>query len=320
MALPVHKASGDSEPLEDYWSEVRCPKRSRRSKASEVPVLATIAPLVTWAVAEEKSRSACRVVPGLEGTRQYLFQQFALGEWRRFQRGYVVDLPSEGFQIDKGFLSYVTSRIERLAIPSEAVELLRDEASLPKGSWEVLWALVLSEDFIVEDPLREIVDQSFYLMHDLYRALWEARFLVRESSDLKPAAEFLGTVIRWMTGVALTANDLRVLERVKINRLVETDLERFDVLCFLLTLAGQNDLIYRTLLIFDRLEDVLGNKVVLRQLHLFLLSIERWTHIGLCPLGVVLGFRGLPVDFTTLHKAHPKLAKEVEANFCGVRS
>lgn len=307
----------DDTSLTAYWSEVQ-PGLKRARRAVQAPVLSTVAPLISWAVADEATRPALCVVPGEAPQRTSLLQQFTLGEWRRFQEGYLVDHPQEATWLSLGVVHDLTRRVERLALPKEVRDRFQGYPAFPQGSWEVLWALVWNDDFIVEEPLRGVVDQSFYLMHDVYRAIWEARFFARENGTLKPLSAFMQTLTRWMTGETLSKADLELLGRLNITRHIATELERLDVLCFVLTLAAQNDVLCRTVFVFDQLENALTpeHKVALRQLHTLFLVVSRWVHLGLCPAGVLLGFRGLPSDFTKLKKLHPKLAGEVAAHLC----
>jgi hypothetical protein len=46
--------------------------------------------------------------------------------------------------------------------------------------WDLIWGLVLKSDFVIEAPLRGLIDRRFSRLSDMFRALTEARFVVTE--------------------------------------------------------------------------------------------------------------------------------------------
>jgi len=278
-------------------------------------VMPSIAPLVEWAQAEVETRLPLLVFQGSTfQDRLAILSQWEAGDWRRTQPCIITDTCSAYTRTwpTDGILHNLTNRIARITIPSEVKQRLLNGPPTP-NIWEIVWALVSTEDFLVEEPLRGMVDRSFYLVHDIYRVLWEARFLIRENAGHETVAQLVGTFIRWLTSEPLTPQDQKTLGELSIKRLVSSEQERFDALCFLLTLAAQNGIVEQVIFLFDGLEDVLQPEYrsVLRQLHAMVLAIGRWVSIGGCPLRVLVGFRGSKTDTAALRRLHPKLAVEV---------
>lgn len=283
----------------------------------------SIIPIVEWVQTEAETRRPLLVVPGPTcHDRLAILAQWEDGDWRRTQPGTITDTCSaytRSWPTD-GVLHNLTNRIARITIPSEVKSRLRNGPP-PPNIWEIVWALVSTEDFLVEEPLRGMVDRSFYLVHDVYRVLWEARFLIQENASRETITHLVGTLIRWVTSEPLTPQDQKTLQELTVKRLVTSEQERFDVLCFLLTLAAQNGIVERVVFLFDGLEDVLQPEYrsVLRQFHAMLLAIDRWVTIGGCPLCVLVGFRGTKADTAALRRLHPKLAVEVAQGLAWVK-
>ena len=242
-------------------------------------------------------------VPGMLSQRLAAFQK--LGGWA--EPDVIVDTKRLALDrwTEEGVVPHFTNRLSTLSVPFGA----HDDLTATDEVWELLWALVAVEDFIIDEPLRTMVDQKFYLVHDVYRFLWEVRFVSHETS-LKAAKKLIGTFLRWLDD-DLTSGDIEVLGKLSIERRV-LEQERADVLCFLTTLAAQNAIVSRIVLGFEGLNDILTAKErsKLRQLHGFLRTLTRWGGLG-CPVRLLIGF-----DFgeiTRLHNLHPKLASDIQA-------
>lgn len=300
-------------------NQPRRPKKESgplRRESSEVFVMRSTLPIVEWAKTDLGEAPPLLVIPGPSfQDRLAILSQWECSEWRKQQPWVVTDTRSAYTRSwpTEGVLHNLTNRIARIIVPSEVKDRLLSGFPPVPGIWEIVWALISADDFLVEEPLRGMVDRSFYLVHDVYRALWEARFLIRENASREPATQLVGTLIRWLTAEPLLPQDQAALEALGIKRLVSSEQERFDVLCFLLTLAAQNGIVERVLFLFDGLEDILlpEYRSVLRQFQGLLHAIERWVSIGGCPLGILLGFRGSKTDHAALRRLHPKLAVEV---------
>lgn len=246
-------------------------------------------------------RPAALVVPGLHQERQAAFR--SLGSWR--EPDVIVD--TSCFRMDQWtrepVVPHVTDRLSALSVPSQ--EFPRSE-----DVWELLWALVAVEDFLIDEPLRSMVDQKFYLVHDVYRLIWEIRFVSHETSDLKPAKQLMGTFLRWLEGTLLPEDRQRLMA-LGIQRAIQEQ-ERADVLLFLTTLAAQNVIVSRIVLGFEGLNDILMPKErpKLKQFHGFLRALSRWGQMG-CPVRAVIGFD--LEDIPRLRRLHPKLADDIQA-------
>jgi hypothetical protein len=270
-------------------------------------------------VDDNLKRPVALVVPGATHfDRQAVVKQYVTGEWRRFQSGIHIDadpsLSSDWLTV--GVLKNFTNRIISMEMPPVNKNLMAGwyQTHVPQA-WNLLWNLIAVDEFCVEDPLRGLVDKPFYLVHDVHRALWEARFLARENNTLQAAEGFVLHFTRWLVGDPLDAEGEKVLSALGINRHVVSPVERLDVLCFLLCLACQNGLLERAVFFFDDLEHALqpNRRSQLRQLWDLLECSRRWVRIGGCPLGVLIGFTGSRADMQLLTKLHPKLSVDITA-------
>ena len=248
------------------------------------------------------------VVPGSLQVRQETFQ--ALGAWD--EPDVIVD--TNRLQVcqwvEEEVVLHTTNRLGSLAVPWGGQDRLGSWFPPEEDVWELLWALVAVEDFVIDESLRKMVDRKFYLVHDVYRLLWEARFVSHETSDLKATKRLVSTLLRWFEG-NLTEPDIEVLVGLGIQRQVQAQ-ERADVLCFLASLASHNAIVSRIVLGFEGLNDILSKeqRPRLKQLHTLLQTLTRWSNLG-CPIRVLIGFDSR--DNSRLRKLHPKLAESVKA-------
>ena len=146
------------------------------------------------------------------------------------------------------------------------------------------------DNLIVEEPPRSLLDASENIVADAHSLLWEGRFLLKEGHP--EADSFFAAVGRWTLSLPLSAEDRRWLDTADVRRRKVRDWERLDITCLYTTLAAQNDLLSRMVLMLDGLDVavVSGNTEALRQLSMALDSIAHWNKAVGCPIGLILGF------------------------------
>jgi hypothetical protein len=290
--------------------------RARRSHSSEVVISPSAVAITEWTVHDRADRLIALVVPGATPfDRQSVLKQYSEGAWTRFHPGTLIDAnptATKGW-FRAGVLDNLFTRASRLSMPAMEKGLVAPWYPRGTGLWDLLWGLVAIEDWLVEEPLRSMIDQSFYLVHDVHKALWEVRFIAREQPTLDAADVFMGAVIRWLSGETLGEGDRKALAALGIDRLVAEN-ERLGVLLFLFTLAYQNGLLERMVFVFDNLESALhpSERSTLRQLHVLLETGRRWARLG-SPVGFLIGFTGSRSDLSLLGKLNSKLAEDVSA-------
>jgi len=250
--------------------------------------------------------SASLVVPGMLQERQEAFR--SLGNWN--EPDVIVDTRLVDQWTRQSIMPHITERLSTLSVPSTSRQRACWTAPPSEDVWELLWALVAAEDFLIEDPLRAMVDQKFYLVHDVYRLIWEIRFVSCETDDPKAPKKLMGTFLRWLSG-SLLEEDRQVLMSLGIHRPIQEQ-ERADVVLFLTTLAAQNAIVSRIVLGFEGLNDILMPKQrpKLKQLQGFLRALDRWGGMG-CPVRAIIGFDF--DDIPRLRKLNPKLADQIQA-------
>ena len=301
----------------DGETQVVTPRR--RPQSSEVVLSPSIIALTAWTVEENTRRLPALVVPGPTHTdRQETLKQYVQGEWRRFHSGIAIDAdPTRSTEWLNGDIpTNLMTRVRDLPMPPVTKDFMAKWYP-HEGPWELIWNLVAVEEFFVDEPMRTMVDKPFYLIHDVHRVLWEARFLARENDSLQAAEELVNHFIHWILGEPLGEEGCRSLESLGIKRHVSSPTEKLDVVCFLLCLACQNGLLERSIFFFDDLEHALqpNKRSLLRQLWDLIECTKRWARIGSggSPLGLLFGFTGSRTDLQTLTKLHPKLFVEVNA-------
>lgn len=183
---------------------------------------------------------------------------------------------------------------------------------LGRDSWDLVWKLLDVSDFVVEEPLRKLVDQGFRIT-GFYRGLWEARFLLSEK-DLN-AEVAVRALTQWMQGLKVGAEERAYLEKAGITRHLESPQERLDLHLFLLALAYQNGLIERSVFIFDGFDEVLRSPLpkqrpALREMLELATAFERWGRLG-SAAGLVFGLN--PEHLGALKKTNSKLYAKIDA-------
>jgi hypothetical protein len=255
--------------------------------------------------------------------RLAFYRKFMAPEWDSFRPDTIEDVVGDDARnwVDETLIENLTRRISTASMPPGAKKDLPNWFPPPSHGWELLWALVGIENFVIEEPLRSMVDQTHYLVHHLYRALWEFRFALKENTTFEPAAYLFFAITRWMTMAELSADDLRVLEKIGVTRRVQSDTERFDLLFFLITLASQNGILNRMTFCFDGLESALRSdkRSLLREMDLFLGAAERWVKFTQAPVGVLIGFGASEREMSQLRKLNPKLADRIEASLAWMK-
>jgi hypothetical protein len=185
-------------------------------------------------------------------------------------------------------------------------DLTQRVRGLTPTPWGLIWDLLSVEDFVVEDPLKGLIDQGFRFT-GCFKALWEARFLHREKRP-KETMQLLGALIRWMTAAELTPEHKALLTGVGVKHAL-SETECMDMLLFVLALAYQNGLTDRSVFVFDGIEQ--AKKNVLRKIADGVAVFERWTRLG-SAAGIVLGLN--PENIDAITAMNPRLGKKIVAS------
>jgi len=211
----------------------------------------------------------------------------------------------------RGPLADWTDRLRRLPVLPECLETLPVARTAPTF-WRWFWALAQVEDFVIDEPLRSMVDRPYHLVHDLLRLFMGLRFLAVEGAPEEQVAERLDLIVRWMTMEPEPA-DARVLDEVGVRRSPGSTDERLDLLILLLTLAEQNGVVGKTAFVFDDLDAGCrsDSRPYLRELHHLMQATVRWAKFTEIPVGLILGFD--PRNAPLLRRTNPKLASDVLA-------
>lgn len=281
--------------------------------APSVPVI------MEWTLAAmEQDHPVALVLPGpSHAERQRVLRQYTEGIQRASPVGVVINA-DEGLTaswVQVGTTENFFGRVASMRMPALLPDVLAGWYSSKVGEpWELLWGLIAVEEFLVDEPLRSMVDQSFYLVHDVHRAIWEARFLAREHAALDVTERFVQAITSWISGQTLSEEHRQALSSIGINRPVATATEQLDVMFFLLSLAYHSGLIERAVFVFDDLEEALQpqKRAMLRQIRDLLATAKRWALLG-SPVGILLGFSGSRQDMELLSKYNMSLAVEVSS-------
>lgn len=178
---------------------------------------------------------------------------------------------------------------------------------------EVIWSLLTiyrpifsdiltAESLIVDEPLRSMVDQRFYLVSDLFRVILEARFQVREGAQPE---FFLQAITQWILGSKLAPKQETLFEIAGVSRRVQAT-EQLDLVFFLIALASQTGIVNRVTLALDRVEQVAGLKdkrIFLKELDEVAFAAIRWEKLG-STFGLIIG-----VEKFSLLNVSTKLSK-----------
>jgi hypothetical protein len=149
--------------------------------------------------------------------------------------------------------------------------------------------LLRVESFLVDEPLRSMVDQRFYLISDLFRVILVARFQVAEGANPDTCFD---AITRWILDEKLTSAQEMLFAEAKVTRRVQPT-EQLD-LCFLLvTLAAHSGLINRLTIALDQVDrassaGLTAKKALLKELDELAFGATRWEKLG-SPLGIIFG-------------------------------
>jgi hypothetical protein len=208
--------------------------------------------------------------------------------------------------IGDGLLKSFQDSIDRIVLTPEAQQLSRAEWG---DKWvqfnpNLLWGLIAANELSMDDTLQDMVDQSHYLVHEVYRALWELRFRAREEGPLSVAAD-LKLMVRWLNGSWQRLSDDDV-DRLQVTRRVTSAQERFDVWLFLMSLAKQSGLLTRVLFFIGEAHRICRRKrrAKLRELYALMNIVSRWNKITDCPVALLVGFDG---DYQSIMESEPRL-------------
>lgn len=307
--MATRRSNTAPEALTDYWSDLR-PKRLSSQPLEPTP---PVDGFMQWAteLSDEHHQSYITVPESIQADTFHTYLGLTA-----FQTGAVNDLsgdPTRGW-LGGSVLENFTARVAAVRIPEDCMtkKLSPILANDGRATWELLWGLVYCPDFLVEEPLHTMVDKSFYLVHSVYRAIWEARFVLRETGNSDKLMQIVASLTQWLQGYGLMETDIKVLTEIGIHKRVESDREKTDVLLFLLTLAAQNGLMSRAVFAFNGIDRALrpDSRSLLRQLDAFLGDLDRWVKLG-APVGAVLGIDTSRGGVSTLRKLNPKLAARI---------
>jgi len=284
--------------LEADWAALGRPRRRVIERAPTL--LSPVEPAEDWAETfDEGLRPVFFTVLGQSIQDRYEF-------YSKFEGGQIGVLNlthTPRVWLERGPLLLLQETVEQCRLPLSAKDLLPTWWPPPTTTWNLLWALGTTPDLTLEEPIRGMVDMRFSLAHDLFKAIWEIRFSIREGGDLLATERLVQAVGTWLLGRHLDADDQLVLKPVGIGRRVTSDQEKIDMLCLLLTLASQSGLLSRLYLAFDGVER--ADRPHLKELLAVLQGCGRWARIPGMPLGLLLGWNG---DGAGLGRANAKLA------------
>lgn len=175
--------------------------------------------------------------------------------------------------------------------------------------WELLWGIGSVSEFVVEEPLRAIVDQKAYLAHEFYRLLWEVRFLVRENLNLSKAQSLVQNITKWAFGEG--PPDRGFFSDYNVPVLDLTLSQRYDLLWMLLTVAHQNGLFTRYMIGMDGLSEALEVPTSSQEVETMISTLERWVLRGNSPVGVlILNFDAASSEnLEKLHRSCPVVGR-----------
>lgn len=282
--------SGTDPGIEECWEDLRrgLPKR-RPSAFADL----TAAPLLEWA---GRSEGVIRVVPG--DNRATIFSEFEEG----LPSGMVFKWPNPwGGHVTRGF----THLVRDIFIPSGHRSRQGFVVPLPHPSrnpsgWDLLWGLSACNSPVIEEPLRGMTDRRVSRLGEVFRALTEIRFDIRERKDWQLIEDEVQALGRWMEG---SQKITPFLSRVLIRRPLG-EIEQLDAALFLLTLAKQNHLLDEVFVVVDDLQ--LASKTDADGLYQVVSAIKRWAIIG-SPLRLLVGWDGVG----SMRKIHLKLAQQL---------
>jgi hypothetical protein len=287
----------DVADLESYWEAIQAPDSERRVTKRPGSLRPQWDPpgtaLEEWAkrLGQDGQRPIVLIEGPTPAHRQALYR-LAKIESKDLDSGW----------IDQGLVENITVRFSKL----------RCIGSIVARPWDLLWNFLTLEELVVEEPLKALIDQGL-LFTQAFKAIWEARFLLREGRDIRALVEaFSG----WVTAAPLTQESKQLLDQLGIERELATPFERLDMLFFLATLAAQNQLLSYQLFVIDGLDRAVTagtarRKELLKELDHFCTSAERWSKLG-APVGFVLGYSNEHRALAAIEKSNSKLGDKLK--------
>lgn len=280
------------DDLTDDWRALGV--QPSRRKAAPEPVLPDPERVLLWLAGHGDDDVYLTVPGGSPQARAGFYNAIDCGTW-------TVERSNPRAWLTEGPLDDLTRRIGRL-----------EPLTGGTGDWAWLRALAATKDFLIEEPLRTMVDNQVYLIHDAMLILLALRFAILEGQD-DPDLLFRA-FIQWLRGEGLEPEQRRLLHATGITKLVTGFAGRVDLLFFLLALAFMNDVLDRTVFVFDDLEGACspGSPVFLRELHSILGLATRWSRATDFPGTFLLGFD--PRRQALLRRLAPKFAEDVQVS------
>lgn len=283
----------DSADLESYWDDISPPDSERRVTKRPGSLRPQWDPqqsngLEVWVknLGRENQQPIILVDGPTPAHRQALYRLAHISSKDLDQRW-----------VEQGLVDNLTERFSNI----------RCVGSIAAHPWDLVWNFLTLEDLTVEEPLRALIDQGL-LFTQAFKAVWEARFLLKEGRDIRQLVEaFSG----WVTAAPLSPESKLLLDGLKVERELSTPFERLDMLFFLATWAAQNSLIPNQLFVIDGLDRALTQgtarrKQLLKELDHFCTSAERWNKLG-SPMGFVLGYSNEHQGLTGIGRSNSKL-------------
>lgn len=166
------------------------------------------------------------------------------------------------------------------------IDSLTTNVDVAFGQYGLAWELAVTTSLNIEFPLRDLVDETG-LAHDVFRLIWEMRFLMQEQPDGAAALEWLGTFQRWSRAEPLTAEDFGRLDDADVRSRPSTFEERVTILLLLLSLANQNGVFDHMLVILDAVDDP---SCPLEEILAVLRAFDAWALHASVPVGFLAGF------------------------------
>lgn len=242
--------------------------------------------LLSWASGLE-AQGSIQTIQGSQEERREAFQAFQ----GRMPPGTVI--LSSNLRGQEDFVQELTHQIGGLPIPP-----------LVTRPWQLLWDLVRGDALVVEEPLRQLVEEPTSLAFQVFGALWEVRYANLESASPKPTLPRLDAFVRWLEGApeGEILGAQRTLSRP----------DRLEALLFLLSLGVQNSLFERVIFVFDFPPEALWLGEIRSDLQMFLEIAQRWLPMSLSPFGIVVGLEG--ADVLRLTRLHPKFVSILQCS------
>jgi hypothetical protein len=292
-----------TDSLEDYWEDLRQgfgkPKRAYPGLIEP----ACLAQLTSWA---KYPNRAFQIVPGDD--RQAAVDHLV----KQVDEDVIVKWPCAWGE--QAVTQALTSLVRNTVIHPTRRGRSSFVYPLPfvpenKDGWDLLWGVIGKTSFVIEEPLKGLIEKRFSRLSDMFRLLTEARFAAREA-DLDTVEQAVLAIGRWLEGNPKLDP---FLQDASVRRPLHEE-EALGVLFFLLTLANQNGLLPITIFVLDGLEKV--DRRDAADLHHTLATLERWVPIG-CPFRLLITWDG--ENKTALRRLNPKLAKQVRDGLAWIR-